>query len=260
MSVLQRIFEERRLDVETSKSTLPMAELKERIRDNEPPRGFLRALHNRNRPVGLIAEIKPASPSQGEINPSLDPAQLARQYESAGAHALSVLTEPRHFGGSRENLIAARKAVSLPVLRKDFLDDPYQIYESRAWGSDAVLLIVAALEKPNLEELLALTVELGMDALVEVHTEFEAKIALEAGSKLIGVNCRDLATLKTDLSVVERIMPMIKEKALSVAESALSTFEDIERVRKAGADAVLIGTAFCREADVESKVRGTMGW
>ena len=260
MSVLETIFAERRQDVERAKAEVPLDQLKSRIADASPPRGFLDSIRNRNKPIGLIAEIKPASPSKGEINKDLDPALLAQHYAWAGAHALSVLTEPRHFGGSRENFVAARTACPLPVLRKDFIDDPYQVYESRSWGADAILLIVAALRPDQLKSLYDLTRTLEMDALVEVHSEREAELALAMNANLIGVNNRDLASLKTDLKVTERIFPLIKGKGVIVSESAMEKHSDVARAGKAGADAVLIGTVFCQAKDPESKVKEVMGW
>lgn len=260
MSVLERIFAERREDVSRSKIELPLEQLKARLGDCPPTRGFVESLRNRNRPVGLIAEIKPASPSKGDIKKDLDAALLAQHYAWAGAHALSVLTEPRHFGGSKENLIAARGACPLPVLRKDFIDDAYQVYESRTWGADAVLLIAAALKPDQLRALHDLAKQLDMDVLVEAHSEQEAELALSLGADLIGVNNRDLSTLETNMAVTETLIPMIKGKALAVSESAMETKGDVHRAEKAGADAVLIGTVFCQSSNPEEKVREVMGW
>jgi indole-3-glycerol phosphate synthase len=260
MSILDQIFQERRLDVERAKGEMPLAELKARVADKAPPRGFLDSLLNRNHDVGLIAEIKPASPSEGVINAKLDPALIAQHYAWAGAHALSVLTEPNHFGGSKDNLHEARAACPLPVLRKDFIADPYQVYESRCWEADAILLIATALTLERLRELQSLAQELGMDALVEVHSVEDAEKALLADAAMIGVNNRDLASLRTDLAVSERILPLVKGRALCVSESALQKKADVARVQTAGADAVLIGTVFCASENVEAKVREVMGW
>lgn len=260
MSVLEKIFSERRKDVAEAMSRVSENELRSMIRDMEPVRGFRRALEDAAEKPALIAEIKPASPSQGVINAALDVAHVAQAYERAGAHALSVLTEPRHFKGKLENIGTAKSACRLPTLRKDFIDDPYQVLEARAWGADAILLIVAALEPSQVTDLQAQALEMGMDVLVEVHDEAEAEIALAAGANLIGVNSRDLKTLATDLSVAERILPMVKRRALAVAESALSARQDVRRVTHAGADVVLIGTAFCASPDIEGKVREVMGW
>jgi indole-3-glycerol phosphate synthase len=177
-----------------------------------------------------------------------------------GAHCLSVLTDGPHFQGCAEDLIRARKATRLPVLRKDFIFDPYQVYEARAWGADAILLIVAALESLEIMHLRALATELGMDTLVEVRTESEAQIAMELGCYLIGVNNRNLSTMETDLSTSDRLLPMITKPALAVSESAIETKADVDRVHRSGARAVLIGTTFCGAAAIGAKVREVMGW
>jgi len=260
MSVLEQIFRERRADVERAKSEIPFDVLKTRVAECPPPRGFAESIRNRNQPVGLIAEIKPSSPSKGDIKKDLDAALLAQHYAWAGAHALSVLTEPRHFGGSKENLVAAKTACPLPILRKDFIDDPYQIYESRSWGADAILLIVAALEIDKLKRLYDFAKELSLDVLVEVHTEAEAEAALGIGAEMIGVNNRDLATLQTDLAVSEAILPMLSGKAIAISESAIESHGDVARLQKAGADAVLVGTVFCQSDDAEKKVKEVMSW
>lgn len=260
MSRLREIFEHKRGEVEAARAAIPLEEIKVRAREAEPPRGFRRALEDATPELALIAEVKRSSPSQGTIREALDPVDIAHQYEAAGAHALSVLTDEKYFGGSSENLIRARKATALPCLRKDFLYDPYQVYEARAWGADAVLLIVAGLEREPLAELYALATALGMDVLVEAHTMAEAEAALGLGAEMIGVNNRDLATFRTDLTVSEAVLPILAGRALGVSESALETRADLERVRAAGARAVLIGTAFMAAPDVGTKVREVMGW
>ena len=260
MSVLETIFAEREADVERAKAVFPLDALKAHIAESHPPRGFAESIRNRNKPVGLIAEIKPSSPSKGEIKKDLDAALLAQHFAWAGAHALSVLTEPRHFGGSKENLVAAKTACPLPVLRKDFIADPYQVYESRSWGADAILLIVAALEADRLRKLYDLAKELALDVLVEVHTEQEALRALELKADLIGINNRDLVTLETDLLATETILPLIKGKAVCISESAIETHADVARVERAGADGVLVGTVFCASEEPETKVKEVMGW
>lgn len=260
MSYLDRIFSVKREEVAEAKRRKPLADVRAEAEDAEPPRGFLNALKASARKPALIAEIKKASPSKGLIRPDFDPVQIAEAYEAAGASALSVLTDERFFQGSPENLRKARRASSLPCLRKDFLFDPYQVYEARAWGADAALLIVASLERSQLEDLCGLIDELGMDALVEVHTDKEAEIALDCGCPLVGINNRNLEDFTTNLSVTERLAPMLAPYATVVSESALSRPEHIERVREAGAEAVLIGTAFCAAPDIAAKVREVMGW
>lgn len=260
MTYLSRIYATKREEVESAKARVPLSELRSLARDQAPTRGFLRALAVADRPVALIAEVKAASPSQGSIRPDLDPADVARAYESAGAHALSVLTDAPYFKGSPDNLRAARAACCLPVLRKDFLYDPYQVVEGRAMGADAVLLIAAMLTDRQIEDLHGLAAELGMDVLVEVFDESEARRAIDLKCPLIGVNNRDLSTFEVDLTVSERVLPMLRPHAFTVSESALSAQADVVRVAAAGARAVLIGTAFCASPDVGGKVREVMGW
>lgn len=258
MSVLERIFEGKRREVAAAKAAIPLERIKRLAADAPAPRGFLRALEAAP-PLALIAEVKKASPSKGLIRPDFDPAEIARAYERAGAACLSVLTDAPHFQGSPENLKLARAATHLPCLRKDFLDDAYQIYEARAWGADAVLLIVASLSMDRLKELQSLAWELGMDVLVEVHSEAEVEKARQAGSRLVGVNNRDLSDFSTSLTLSERLIPTIKDWAFCVSESALETRADLDRVQAAGAKAVLIGTAFCASTDIEGKVHEVMG-
>lgn len=260
MSVLSRIFEKKHAEVEEAKSRVSIGNLQELIADAEKPRGFIQALTSSEYPVALIAEVKKASPSQGLIRPDFDARAVASAYEFAGAQALSVLTDEPHFQGSLHNLKIAKQATRLPCLRKDFIDDPYQVYEARAWGADAVLLIVAALTQSQLGELHGLARDLGMDALVEVHTPEEASRAVELRARLIGVNNRDLSDFKTDLAISERILPLIRDHATVVSESAIENHADVVRVQKAGARAVLIGTTFCAEPNIEVKVKEVMGW
>jgi indole-3-glycerol phosphate synthase len=260
VNALARIFDVKRVEVEEAKRTVPLSEVMEQAKAAGPTRGFKKALEKELPRMGLIAEVKKASPSQGLIRSDFDPAEIALSYERAGAHALSVLTDEKHFQGSKGNLKLARAATALPALRKDFLYDPYQVYEARAWGADAILLIVASLEPAQITELRGLARELGMDSLVEVHTEDEAQIAIELGCDLIGVNNRDLATFKTDLNASDRILPMISSDAFAISESGLETLEDIVRVQDEGARAVLIGTTFCAAPDIEAKVEEVMGW
>jgi len=260
MSALSKIFEGKRAEVEAAKAAHTLNDIRAMANDSGPVRPFRTALSHSSKPVALIAEIKKASPSKGLIREDFDAEQMARTYEEAGAQALSVLTDTPHFQGSKIYLEHARRATGLPVLRKDFIFDKYQVYESRAMGADAILLIVAALESMELLHLRSLAMELGMDALVEVHTESEAQIAMELGCHLIGVNNRNLGTFETSLEVSDRILPMIAAPALAVSESAIEAHEDVERVRKAGARAVLIGTTFCATPDMGAKVKEVMNW
>lgn len=260
MDKLREIFESKNAEVAASKAALPFAELEARVQDLPPTHGFLAALRASPHPVSLIAEVKAASPSQGTIRADFDPAAVARAYRSAGADVLSVLTDRPYFGGAPENIRIAKEASGLPALRKDFINDPYQILEARLWGADAILLIVAALSAAQIVELQDFAFGLGLDVLVEVHSVEEAQIALDAKAPLIGVNNRDLSTFTTSLEVTEAIMPMLAGKAHAVSESALASKADIDRVAAAGAQSVLIGTAFCGSPDIESKVREVMGW
>lgn len=260
MSYLDRIFQAKHEEVAAAKLARPLPEVQTLASESEPPRGFRKALEQAEIPLALIAEVKKASPSQGLIRADFDAAAIAQSYERAGAHALSVLTDVQFFQGGPENLAAAKKATRLPCLRKDFIDDPYQVFEARAWGADAILLILASLLRNQAEDLQCLAWELGMDVLVEVHTPAEADTALAICANLIGVNNRNLADFRTDLAISEEILPIIGGRALTVSESALITFSDLERVRAAGARAVLIGTSFCAAPDIEAKVREVMGW
>lgn len=258
MSVLDRIFATKRREVEETKALVPMVEMERRALAAGPVRGFHQSLLDSPFHPSLIAEVKKASPSMGVIREDFDAADIARAYVRAGAATLSVLTDKTYFQGSPDYLVSARGVSGLPVLRKDFLDDPYQIFEARAMGADAVLLIVAALDDKQLIELHRLATGLGMDVLVEVHTQEEAERALRAECPLIGVNNRDLSDFKTSIEISERLIPLLAPHALVVSESALGTRADLDRVSAAGARAVLIGTAFCAAPNVEAAVRAVM--
>lgn len=258
MSLLREIFSNKKQEVLAQRAHLPLHEIRLMARDAEPTRGFRQALVDANG-IALIAEVKKASPSEGVIRPNFDPVEIAKTYEANGAHALSVLTDERYFQGSPSYLNLCREATQLPVLRKDFIEDPYQVYQARAWGADAILLIVAHLTLGQISDLMGLAFMLGMDCLVEVHDSLELDTALRAGADLIGVNNRDLNTMQTDLANSLYLIPQYYEHALAVSESGLNTYQDIKRVNEAGAKAVLIGTAFCREADIGAKVRQMMG-
>jgi indole-3-glycerol phosphate synthase len=199
--------------------------------------------------VKVIAEVKRASPSRGALAPIVDPAALARQYADGGASAISVLTEERRFGGSLDDLIAVRAAVTIPVLRKDFIAEPYQVFEARAAGADLVLLIVAALDDPTLHSLHTLIIELGMTPLVETHDADEVRRAVELGASVIGVNARNLSTFELDRDLFGRLASSIPEGTVRIAESAVSGVADVEHYRRAGADVVLIGEALVAGGD-----------
>ncbi|HET7273672.1 MAG TPA: indole-3-glycerol phosphate synthase TrpC [Longimicrobiaceae bacterium] len=224
-------------------------ELLGRARDASPPRGFAAALRVPTE-VRLLAEIKRRSPSAGIIRGGADPAGVARAYERAGAGALSVLTDGEFFGGDLGSLTSARAAVALPVLRKDFVIDPIQLFEARGAGADAVLLIVRILEDEKLVELSGISHELGMDCLVEVHDADEMERALAADTRLIGVNNRDLSTFHTDLSVSLGLAAAVPPDITLVSESGIRTAEDVERLGAAGVDAVLVGESLMVQPDV----------
>lgn len=262
MSKLQEILAIKVAEVERAKAALPLGDLKRMAGDAPPPRGFRRALAQSGNPLSLIAEVKKASPSKGLIRDPFDPVQIAEAYRDAGADCLSVLTDEKYFQGSRSNLELARAASGLPCLRKDFIVDPYQVYESRCWGADCILIIVAAFpgEFGRMHELHQLAKELGMDVLVEVHSRAETEVALRLGADMIGVNNRDLSDMRTSITISEELIPLIAPHALAVSESALETRADLDRVQAAGARSVLIGTTFCASPDVGSKVQEVMGW
>jgi len=209
--------------------------------------------------LSVIAEIKRRSPSAGLINAELDPARQAVAYEAGGADAISVLTESRFFGGSLEDLIAVRDAVTLPVIRKDFTRNEAQIWEARVHGADAVLLIVATLGQPILEDLIAAAKDVGVDAIVETHTDPELQRALAAGADIIGVNNRDLATFRTDLDVAERLAAGLTGDATTIAESGVSSVDGARRMRSAGYDAILVGEALVRAEDPAALVAALKG-
>jgi indole-3-glycerol phosphate synthase len=258
--VLKRICDDKRGYVAERKRARPLAHVEAAAKAAPNPRGFAAALERAGRAgFALIAEIKRASPSKGVIRADFDPAALARAYADGGAACLSVLTDAPYFQGADEHLVAARAAAALPVLRKDFMLDPYQIAESRALGADCVLLIMAALSDAQAQELEAAAQAFGMDVLAEVHDAAELARALKLKARLIGVNNRDLKTLRVDLATAERLIPTIPNDRLVVAESGLFTTADLARMAKAGARAFLIGESLMREADVAAATRALLG-
>ncbi|MGH8013107.1 MAG: indole-3-glycerol phosphate synthase TrpC [Candidatus Binataceae bacterium] len=242
-SILDRIFAAKREEVNARQDVMPLAAMRAVAAAAEAPRDFLAAL--RAYQPAIIAEIKRASPSKGDILPGLDPATVARAYRDGGAAAISVLTD-QHFKGSLDDLRAVRAAIHLPLLRKDFMFAPYQVYEARAAGADAILLIVAMLERKGLCELAALAHELGMAALVEVHNEAEFAQAVELDAEVIGINNRDLHTFKTDIAVTERLLHGYHGNGVIISESGIETAADIACLAEAGARGFLIGESLLR--------------
>jgi indole-3-glycerol phosphate synthase len=254
-SFLADILHSKRGAVVEAKSKEPLPDLKRRIRDVDPARDFLRAVsHPETNRIHLVAEIKQASPSKGMLREKFLPVEIGREYEEAGASALSVLTEERFFLGSLGHISPIRTAVKLPILRKDFIIDEYQIFEARAFDADAILLIVALLDDHQLNDFTDTAKGLGMGCLVEVHTEREIERALSIPVEMIGINNRDLSTFKTDLEVTFRLLNKIPDKHTVIAESGISTRQDIQRLQEAGLDAVLIGETFMRSTDIRRKV------
>src|ERR1700722_1467871 len=242
-SILDEIFAAKRAEVRAQRAAIPPPVIAAAAVRAPAPRGFIDSLRA-HRPA-IIAEVKRASPSKGDIMPGLDPAAVARDYASSGAAAISVLTD-RHFKGSLDDLRAVRETVDLPLLRKDFIFDPYQLYEARAAGADCILLIAAMLKEGELRSLAALAGELKMAALIEVHDADEFALARKVDAELIGINNRDLHTFKTDIATTENLLRGYDGDALIVSESGIETAADIVRLSAAGASAFLIGESLLR--------------
>jgi indole-3-glycerol phosphate synthase len=249
MTFLAEILERKAREVEASRRRLPEGELEARLGSAPPARGFARALSARGGPLRIVAEVKRASPSAGSIAAGLDAPDQAERYAAAGAACVSVLTDGPGFGGSLGDLSAVRARIPLPLLRKDFVVDRYQLLEARAAGADAALLIVAALPGDRLRRLVGACGELGLEALVEVHDRAELEAALAAGAVLVGVNNRDLRTFEVDLARSEELLPLLPPGVKGVAESGVRGPADARRLRAAGAANLLVGEALVRARD-----------
>ena len=258
--VLAEICAEKRNHIADTKAGRPFADVDAPARAQEPARGFIAALESKVKAggYGLIAELKRASPSKGLIREDFDPRSLAAAYEAGGAACLSVLTDVPYFQGEDAFLVAARRTVTLPVLRKDFMLDPYQIAESRALGADCVLLIMAALSDPQAEELEAAAIDYGMDVLVEIHDAEELDRALALKTRLLGINNRNLKTLKVDLATTEQLAARVPDDKIMVCESGLSARADLDRMAAIGAKCFLIGESLMRQDDVAEATRALL--
>lgn len=258
--VLSRIADYKRQEVAERRAARSLSAIDAAVKAAAPPRGFRQALQRAHAPgkLALIAEIKKASPSKGLIREDFDPPALARAYEAGGAACLSVLTDTPSFQGADAFLTEAREAVTLPALRKEFLVDPWQVAESRGLGADAVLVILAMVDDALAADLMAEAARLGMDALVEVHDEDEMARAGKLGATLVGVNNRNLRTFEIDLAVSERLAALAPGDALLVAESGIFTHEDVARLERVGARAMLVGESLMRQADVTAATRALL--
>ena len=254
--ILEQIVADKQLELESRKRGLPLVEIKKAILKQQPPLDLTSTL--RGDGIQLIAEVKKTSPSRGVIRSNFNPVQIAQTYAENGASAISVLTEPRYFQGSLDSLKDIRDALGKktpPLLRKDFLTDPYQIHESRAYGADSLLLIVAILNLEKLKELLQLSHELNMSCLVEVHNEAELEIALSSQAKIIGINNRDLSDFTVDITTTERLRPLIPKDRIVVSESGIKDRSDMEKLEKWGVDAVLIGESLISSTNIMTKMQ-----
>ena len=258
--ILDKILQTKQQEVAVARQQLPLTELRQKLTGLQATRGFARALRQRSAAgIAIIAEVKKGSPSKGIIRADFDPVAIAQSYQRAGATCLSVLTDEQYFYGSLDYLGQIRGIVGLPLLRKDFIIDPYQVYQARLAGADAILLIAAALTDEQLREFSELARELRLDTLLEIHDAEELERALELPVDLIGINNRNLKTFVTDLGITEQLAGRIPKQQLAVAESGINNRADIERLRAAGAGAFLIGESLMREENIEAKLSSLIG-
>ena len=258
MTILDEIYKYKLIEVYENKKRIPLNVIKENIKKSLSTRSLSAALKT-DVNISIIAEIKKASPSMGILRENFNPIEIARIYEANGASAISVLTDEKFFHGSLSYLTKVRSTVRLPVLRKDFIVDPYQIYEAREAGADAILLIAALLSKEQLQDFLLLASELEMDCLVEVHSENELKTVLQTNASIIGINNRDLKTFKTDLETTLRLRPLIPSGNIIVSESGIKSRKDIEVLLENGVNAVLVGETLMMSNNIPGKLHELLG-
>ena len=251
--MLDKITAQKREEVEQRKKAVTITYLQQRIAKQKPALDFAMALKGDH--IRLIAEVKQSSPSRGLLSPNFNPIELAQTYAEGGAAAISVLTETNYFMGSIEHLAAIKEVVDLPLLRKDFIFDLYQVYESRAYGADALLLIASILSQKQLKELILLSHSLGLKCLVEVHNKGEVERAILSEAEIIGINNRDLNTFSIDINMTQRLRPLIPQERIVVSESGVESHKDIEKLGKWGVDAVLVGEALVTAGDIRAKMK-----
>lgn len=257
--ILERIVKVKQQEVARLRETFDWRQAESEIRSMPETLGFSAFLRSAGEPLALIAEVKKASPSKGVIRPDFDPVAIAKQYETAGANAISVLTDEEFFQGHPEYLRQIRQAVRLPLLRKDFLIDETQIYEARLLGADAVLLIAGLLTRQQLQQYRQLAEEIGLDSLIEAHNLHELDDALAAGATMIGINNRNLHTFGVDLQTTASLAKQLPEETLLISESGIFTYADVQFVKQAGADGILVGESLMRSSDVELAVAQLLG-
>lgn len=258
MTILEKIYQYKLFEVAENKKRVPIEVLKRNIQKRQGTKSFRMALKSDSN-ICIIAEIKKASPSVGIIREDFNPTEIARLYETGGAAAISVLTDEKFFQGSLSYLTDVKKSVALPILRKDFIIDPYQVYEARSAGADAILLIAALLSRDEIQCFLELSEELGMDCLVEVHSETELEKVLQTSSNIIGINNRNLATFKIDLETTLRLRPMIPVGKIVVSESGITSRMDVKKLISIGINAILVGETLMKSDDIPSKLHELLG-